>query len=179
MKLASCLLFAMTALLCIPVSTLAIIDTQSLLYIDKKRVEEITQTTQEVNFADKTPVQLYDGKYFAFSPAVSVMFVKTGDSVKGLAYHTPATRGSCVFGTITNNTRMDVWEIHSLYVWRWGNTISIKFNGEEQSFDLEIMEVETKSQFEQHYKAMGYGTLWQDIWKEFLDCGNFFSILNI
>lgn len=180
MKLAPCLLFVIASLLFLPVSTVALIDTGSSVYTDKERMEEIAQTTQEVNSADKTPVPLYDGKYFAFSPMASVMFVKTGDNIKGLIYHPGATKGYCVFGAINSTTQMmNVWEIYSLPVQLIDNVVQIKLNGEERSFDLEMMEVETKNQFEQHYKAMGYDTLWQDIWKEFTDCGNFFSLLNV
>jgi hypothetical protein len=183
MKSALCLLFVIISLLFLPVSTTALIDTGSSSYFNKERVEEITQTTQEVNSADKIPVQLYDGKYFAFSPTVSVMFVKTGDSVKGIVYrHNELNeiKGDCAFGAINNKTHvMHVWEIYSLPVQLVGDIVQVKFNGEEESFDLETMEIETKSQFEEHYKAMGYSTLWQEIWKEFTDCGNFFSLLNV
>ncbi len=181
MKLAPCLLFVVISLLFLPISTIALIDTgYSPLHVDKESAEETAQMAREVNSADKTPMQLYDGKYFAFSPAVSVMFIKTGDSVKGLVYRHDAIKGDCAFGAINNKTYiMNVWEIHSLSARLMGDVVQIKLNGEEQSFDLEAMEIETKSQFEQHYKMMGYSTLWQEIWKEFMDCGNFFSLLNV
>ncbi len=177
------LLFVVMLLLFLPISTIALINTGSSSYINKEHAEEIVQTTQETSAADKTPVQLYDGKYFAFSPTVSVMFVKTGDSVKGIVYrHNELNeiKGDCAFGAINNKTHvMHMWEIHSLSARLKDDIVQVKFNGEEQSFDLETMEIETKSKFEQHYKAIGYSTLWQEIWKEFTDCGNFFSLLNV
>lgn len=164
-------------ILFIPIATFARIASESLSLDDNTRADEIVQATQKKFDAKNTGIPLSNGKYFASSSEVSVLFVKNDENIKSIIYHHGEPRGICAVGVINNGTRMVVWEMYSFFAWRNHNAISIKFNGEEKLFDLEAMGLKTKSQFEQYYARLGYETLWQIMWKDFMNCKYFFGML--
>lgn len=156
-------------------------------YAQKESVEQVIGSaahTGEEDVGNHGIWILRNGKYFAKSPTLAIVFRKGVDGIVGFAYYRESTNAYCFWGDLDAGgnlfaEKITTQEIHSAYSWILGERSAIDLNRAVVSTqialsNLEVMFETGESNAHEPYIEMSHNSRWPAV--DF--CDAFFAAMD-